>query len=248
MIRKKYEGIEWLEFELLQEFSNLSHGSFLRHGGVSQGAFASLNLTGSCGDDSKSVKENRRRLLSLFPGTSLVMGSQVHGGVVSDVGKKAPPLEGCDGLFTEKTNQALMIQHADCQAAIFYDPIHKRLANIHSGWRGSVQNIYKNTIELFKVKGSNPANILVCISPSLGPNFAEFVHFKKELPSFFHEFKGEKDLFNFWQASREQLKQLGVLASHIQVAEICTYENKEDYFSYRRDTVTGRNATIAVLL
>ena len=247
MIRKESKGIHWLEFELLQEFSNLSHGSFLRHGGVSKGAFSSLNLTASCGDDSASVQENRERLLHLFPGVKLIRSSQVHGDLVLDIGS-SPSLTGeCDGLFTEKPKQALLIQHADCQAAIFYDPIHHRLANVHSGWRGSVQNIYKKTIELFKAKGSNPADVLVCISPSLGPEFAEFIHFEKELPSFFHEFKGERSLFDFWQASKEQLKQQGILSSHIQMAEICTYKNKEDYFSYRRDKITGRNATVAAL-
>jgi hypothetical protein len=155
--------------------------------------------------------------------------------------------EACDGLITKEKHQALMIKHADCQAAIFYDPMQNILANVHSGWRGNVQNIYGVTIEAMKKMGSNPANILVCISPSLGPEQSEFVNFKTEFPPHFHEFQWKKNYFNLWEISRMQLKASGILPSHIECAEICTYENKADYFSYRREKITGRNATLAML-
>lgn len=248
MIRKKHQDIEWLEFDLLQDLPNIQHGVFLRHGGVSEGAFTSLNVGGSTGDDILSVEENRKRLSNLFSSKELVTGRQVHGVCIGKVEKgEFYPLE-CDGLITEERGRALMIQHADCQAAIFYDPIKNRLATIHSGWRGSVQNIYEKTISDLKALGSHPGDLLVCISPSLGPNASEFIHYEKELPLSFLEFRKEKCLFDFWEISRSQLVLAGVNPSHIEVAGICTYENKADFFSYRRDKITGRHATIAQLV
>ena len=110
-----------------------------------------------------------------------------------------------------------------------------------------MQNIYKKVVELFIAKGSKAEDLLVCISPSLGPKAAEFIHFKKELTPFFYDFRVEGNCFDFWEASKEQLKQEGVLPGHIQVAEVCTHTNVKDYFSYRKEKVTGRLATVAAL-
>ena len=248
MIRKKHQDIEWLEFELLQEFPGIRHGVFLSHGGVSSGAFASLNVGAFVGDDLLLVEENRRRIADLFFVKKLVTGKQVHGVHIGKVIKEeVEPLE-CDGLITEEKGKALMIQHADCQAAIFYDPIKNRLATIHCGWRGSVQNIYEKTVNTLVDLGSSPSDLLVCISPSLGPKASEFIHYEKELPSSFLEFRKEGCLFDFWEISRFQLVQAGVDPARIEIAGICTHENKESFFSYRRDKITGRHATIAQLL
>ncbi len=247
MIRKKNKDIEWLEFEQLQGISRLQHAIFLRHGGVSSKEFGSLNAGGSTGDNPLCVEENRARIISLFPSGHLISAKQVHGIHLQEVEASYSSEEGCDGLITKEKYKALMIKHADCQSTIFYDPIENILANIHCGWRGNVQNIYKRTIETLKKLGSKPANILVCISPSLGPNKSEFINFKEEFPSYFQDFQWKENYFNLWEVSRMQLVESGVLLSHIECAEICTYENEQDYFSYRRDKVTGRNASLAML-
>jgi hypothetical protein len=247
VIRKKQGEMQWLEFEQLQEFSNLKHAIFLCHGGVSLKPFQSLNAGGSTGDDPVHVEENRRRILSLFPSGELISANQAHTPNVHIVEGSYTSGEACDGLITKEKHKALMIKHADCQAAIFYDPVENILANVHSGWRGNVQNIYGSTIETMKKMGSNPANILVCISPSLGPNQSEFINFKTEFPAHFQEFQWKGNYFNLWEISQMQLKAAGIIPSHIECAEICTYENKEDYFSYRREKITGRNATLAML-
>jgi polyphenol oxidase len=246
MILKQNEQVQWLEFELLQEFPRLSHAVFLRQGGVSLGPFSSLNVSVDVGDDPAFVQENYRRIMQKFCGKQKVLGRQVHGAHIARIGPHLPEVA-CDGLITDVTEYALSISHADCQAAIFYDPVQHIVANVHCGWRGSVQNIYQNTVDCFVKQGSHPSDLHVCISPSLGPNRAEFIHFQKELPKQFLEFCWKDFLFDFWEISASQLKKAGVLPSHIQIAKICTYENKEDYFSYRRDKVTGRHATIVSL-
>ncbi len=248
MIRKKQGEIEWLEFELLQRYPSLRHAVFLRHGGVSEGPFSSLNISRSVGDNPSSVFENRTRICRVFGCSEFWMGHQVHGVSIQKACKGLFLLESCDGLFTQEKGRPLLIQHADCQAAIFYDPVNNMLANIHCGWRGSVQNIYQKTVDLFRLNGSHPSNILVCISPSLGPLASEFIHFKNELPEEFWAFRRQEVLFDFWQISAFQLEQAGILSSHIEIASICTHANQEDYFSYRRGRVTGRHATLAQLV
>ncbi len=247
MIRKKDKEIEWLEFEQLQGIPSLQHGIFLRHGGVSSEAFESLNVGGGTGDDHTCVEENRRRIMTFFSSGELISKKQVHGVNLKIVEEPHDSEEGYDGLITKEKHKTLIIKHADCQAAIIYDPIQNMLANIHCGWRGNVQNIYGHTVEMLKKMGSNPKDLLVCISPSLGPNHSEFVNFKTEFPEHFQEFQWKENYFNLWDISRMQLKAAGVLPSHIECAEICTYENNQDYFSYRRDKITGRNATLVML-
>ncbi len=247
MIRKRKQNLEWLEFELLQEVK-LRHAIFLRQGGCSEGPFASLNLGASVGDDLSLVRKNRQQVMDLFSWNQLTVGRQVHGVHIEQVGKDFSCTRDSDGLITEEKGQALTILHADCQAAIFYDKVHHRVANIHCGWKGNVQNIYQKTVDRFKALGSNPSDLLVCISPSLGPSKAEFIHFATEFPENFHEFLQKDYLFNLWDISHMQLKMAGVLSSHMEFANICTYENSEDFFSYRRDKTTGRHATVVELL
>ena len=141
-----------------------------------------------------------------------------------------------------------MIKHADCQAAIFYDPVHHAVSCVHAGWRGNVQNIYAHAIAFMAGKfHSQPADILVCISPSLGPHFSEFKNYKTEFPESFWPFQIRPNYFNLWEISRTQLQECGILPHHIEIASICTYANEQDFFSYRRDKVTGRNATVVAL-
>ena len=246
MLRKKSGSIECLEFEQLANIPSLIHGVFLKKGGESEGPFASLNFGGGTGDDPEKIARNREKVRSLFGCNELISGKQCHGVVVKSV-----PLgddEECDGLVTTQKSQALTIKHADCQAAIFYDPINKAIGNVHCGWRGNVGNIYSHAVDFMKKEiGSKPENLLVSISPSLGPCCAEFINYKTELPASFLDFQLKPTYFNLWEISRFQLQEKGVLPHHIEIAGICTCCNREHYFSYRRDKTTGRNATIVAL-
>lgn len=247
MLRRKDQGVEWLEFELLADEPGFKHAIFLRHGGCSESPFDSLNAGGGSGDHAHAIAKNREKIARLMGVKTLISTNQVHGAEIGLV-TAAPFAETCDALVTQEKAMGLMIKHADCQAAIVYDPIKQVVANIHSGWRGSVQNIYAKTIDFLKrTAGSKPENLLVGISPSLGPECAEFIHFRKELPESFWQFQVRPNYFDFWAISRAQLHEAGVLPHHIQVAELCTFKEKSDFFSYRRDKVTGRHATVAFL-
>jgi hypothetical protein len=245
MIRKKKDGVEWLEFELLADIPWISHGVFLKHGGVSEGPYASLNAGMTSGDDARLVQRNREKIRAIIS-APLIMGKIHHKTNIGCIPFDNPNLlEDCDGMVTKQKHLGLMITHADCQAALFVDPKQKVVANIHCGWRGNVQNIYAIAIDYLKKKmGCHPENLLVGISPSLGPEASEFKNYEVEIPQELWEFQYKPTYFNLWEMSRMQLEKAGILPHHIQIAGLCTHSCPEDYFSYRREKLSGRNATV----
>lgn len=245
MLKHKINDLEWLEFALFADCPNIKHRLYLKHGGVSQTDYSTLNVSFRCGDQPEAVKTNR--VLSGID--SYVGGYHVHGATVAEVtSNNIKEIPSCDALMTNAPGIGLLTTHADCQTALFYDPINHAIANVHCGWRGNVQNIYAQTIQAMQKRyGSKPKNILVGVGPSLGPEHAEFIHYKTELPESFWEFRVRDNHFNLWEVARMQLRNAGVAENHIEIARICTYSNKDDFFSYRRDKKCGRHATVIEL-
>lgn len=251
MLRKQHGAIEWLEFDQFQDFKRLSHRLYLRHGGVSVGNYGTLNFSFKGGDNDTHVEQNYNLIKELSPKSNkIVRAAQCHSARLAKVTDSSPEVEfSCDGLYTLAQQAMLMILHADCQAAIFYDPIRHVLANIHCGWRGNVQNIYREAIFALKRDfGTKPEDLLVSISPSLGPEQAEFTNYRTELPEEFWQFQVKPYYFDLWAISRWQLEKEGILPHHIEIAQICTKSNPSDYFSYRNVKQSGRHATCAMLL
>lgn len=250
MQRKARDGVTWLEFDLLADQPRVKHGVFLRHGGQSTNpAFATLNLGDNVGDEPIIVAKNRKIACDHLGLERYVSGRQCHGVAIQEVKQKNETLQECDILATAEPDVGLLIAHADCQAAIIYDPVEHVVVNVHAGWRGSVQNIYAKAIAFMQTTyGSLPANLLVCIGPSLGPSDAQFVNYEKELPKAFWKYQVKPFYFDFWAISRMQLLQCGVLSHHIEIARINTFSNEQDYFSYRRQNITGRHGTIVALV
>lgn len=249
MIRRERDGVAWLQFELLSNEKDVVHGVFLRSGGVSSGSFDSLNMSVYVGDKPEHVKANMQKAKEILNIGHIQKGKLVHGDKVGKIVQKNKAPNGeQDALITACRDVGIMITHADCQAAIFYDPINKVIANVHAGWRGSVLNIYEKTIDEMKQHyGTKPEDLLVCLSPSLGPEDAQFLNYKTELPEHFWEYQHKPLYFDFWAITKAQLKKCGVLDHHIEVAGISTL-SCQDFFSYRRDKVTGRNGTVIALV
>lgn len=245
MIWKEKNGVEWLEYEILQD-TKLKHAVFLKKGGVSVGCYESLNVGDAVGDLESAVAANKNKIKECMGVEGLVFANQVHGNAVTIVSGPLTP-HVVDGLATNRKNIGLAIRHADCQATIFYDPIHHVVANVHAGWRGNVDNIYQKAVDLMKKEfHTKPADLLVCISPSLGPNHAEFIHYQKEFPESFWSYEHRTNHFDLWEIAKDQLLSLGILPNHIEIARMCTFANNQ-FFSYRRDRITGRHATVVSL-
>lgn len=254
MQRQKSQDIEWLEFNLLNDIPKLKHAVFLRQGGYSEKPYEGLNTGFHVGDKETHVRKNieqiKTQLKNEVPNWNhLVWGKVNHGKSLAIVNSQSPEeIIDVDGLLTNVPGVSLMMKHADCQVAIFYDTQHHAIANIHAGWRSSVANIYGEAVQYMKQAfGSHPSELLVCISPSLGPDEAEFIHFRTDLPEEFWHFQVRPTYFDFWSISEFQLQNAGVLPHHIEIARLSTYSNPLDFYSHRRDKVTGRHATCITL-
>jgi len=231
------------------------YGLFNRYGGVSGGAFQSLNVGLGVGDSEAAVLANRQLVRAHLGADYLLSARQVHGDRVYLLQEEPTTdleVDGYDALITRQTGVGLVIQHADCQAVLLYDPVQQAIGAVHSGWRGSVVNLIGTTIAaMTKMFATDPADLQVIISPSLGPCCAEFVNYAEELPPSFMEFMDDRKHFNFWEISKQQLLACGVDESSIVLPKVCT-SCSTDYFSYRRacreGTVTGRNCSVIVLL
>lgn len=255
MQRHKDDSLEWLEFDLLSDIPKLKHAVYLRHGGVSKNPYSSLNTSFLVDDDEKAVRQNIHKIKDhvrsdIPQWQNLVWARANHKKSIAFVNASSPEeVLNFDGLITSTPGVTLMMKHADCQIAIFYDTKNHVIANIHSGWRGSVLNIYGETVQSLKnTFETNPAEVLVCISPSLGPDEAEFIHFRTEIPEELWPFQPRPTFFDFWSISEHQLQAAGILPHHIEVARLSTFSNAYDFFSHRRDKVTGRHATCITLL
>ena len=246
--------IKIYEFKLFNNHTHIVHGIFTREGGTSTGAFNSLNIGVNSGDEPLAIANNRKLIIRKMGMKPLVFLNQMHGSDIkvlkkddNDLSESFEPGKEtytADGIVTDMKNVFLVIQVADCQAVMLHDPEKKVIANVHSGWRGSIKNIIGNCVDKMVLEfGCRPENIIAGISPSLGPCCSEFVNYKEEIPKSLWKYKiKDKNYFNFWEMSCDQLMDKGVKKEHIENMEICTKCNTDIFYSYREDNRTGRFA------
>ena len=250
-------GTTFLQFPHLARFDGLWHGIFTRHGGDSREPYHSLNVGLGIGDTPAAVGINRRRIQQLSEAPELVFANQVHGRQVlvltegqSRFGPRpAVPSPGAaltgDALVTDEPGRYLVIQVADCQPVLLYDPVRRVAANVHCGWRGSIQNIVGRTIGTLQSRfGCRPGDIRAGIGPSLGPCCAEFVHYRTEIPEAYWCYRVGPCHFDFWAMTGDQLRAAGVAKRNILTSRICTRCHPDDFFSYRGEKKTGRFAAV----
>lgn len=262
------------------------HAVFSREGGVSIKPYNSLNVRFGIGDRHENVVENRRRICDALglECDRLVSANQTHGknvAVVECEQQKSggqskthtleelrtskvensnayglAEIEDADALVTSEKGVGLMIQVADCQAILMFDPVKGVAAVVHAGWKGLAQNVSGAAIEVMREKfGVDPANILVGVAPSLGPCCAFFSNPEKELPSTFHKFIDARKRVDLWSFSIEQLQKNGIRPGNIELARVCTQcGNGKDisgphkFFSFRGEHgITGRFGVVIAL-
>jgi polyphenol oxidase len=255
-MRQEHDGLTFYQFTMLQTVPGLRHGVFTRLGGESSGELGALNLSFSVGDRVERVAGNREKVREMLELPSLTSLRQVHGTtavVVSNgLGRdstRSPETESGDILLTDQPGLGLMIKQADCQSVILYDPQHRAVTNLHCGWRGNVRGVIAEGIRKMQaVYGTDPAGLLAAVGPSLGPCCAEFINYKEELPPEAWQYQVRPFYFDLWQWSRDQLQGAGVRGENIALAGICTACNTEEFYSYRKEKVTGRFGTVVGLV
>jgi YfiH family protein len=251
--RQNGSGASYYRFENLAAFCEIDHGIFTRRYGYSPPPFDSLNVSLGTGDAETNVVRNRDLVHRSMAGRGFVYIRQVHGDKVAVLkGEGAAPGKTAasaaitaDALVTDLPGKYLVIQVADCQAVLLYDPVRRVVANVHCGWRGSLLNIIGRTLlEMSREFDCRPEHIQAGIGPSLGPCCAEFVNFQMEIPADFWGYKDARDHFDFWAVSCDQMKRAGVAAENIDVSRICTRCRTDEFYSYRAEKTTGRFAAV----
>lgn len=257
LVNFQRNGVIGLQFPHLLEFSEIGHAVFTRSGGFSRAPFRSLNTSFGVGDNPDRVAANRNKIQTSLAAPEMMFSRQVHGvrvlvlagpqkGPSKSEGDVAPA---GDAMITDLPGKFLVIQVADCQAVMLYDPVRRVVANIHSGWRGSIQNVIgRSIVKMTEIFGTKARDLVAGIGPSLGPCCAEFVHYRREIPPDFWSYRLADDHFDFWAISRDQLRDAGVACENIFNGRLCTRCRPDLFFSYRGEGVTGRFAAVVGLL
>jgi len=251
MIFKQQNEAGLFQFQILNRFPEVVHGVFTRNGGCSKDPYTGLNVGYGVGDDKNAVRRNREMIAQCMNGHDLVFTNQVHGINIRVLSNNSglEPEHPADALITPLSGKNLVIQTADCQALLIYDPLLRVIANVHSGWRGSVNNIIGNTISVMGTSfDCKPENMVVGIGPSLGPCCSEFINYESEIPEKYWKYMDDSRHFNFWAISVDQLIETGIQPGNIMLSQICTRCNSNTFFSYRKNRITGRFATVIGLL
>jgi YfiH family protein len=226
-----------------------------REGGVSSSPYDSLNLGTHVGDLPEAVLQNRQILKSALelPSEPLWL-EQVHGIEVID-GYCAPACK-ADASYTSKPGVVCTVMTADCLPVFVADKKGNEVAVVHAGWKGLLQGIIEASVKKFS---ASPDNVCVWLGPAIGPdNFevgrdvlqafmdeaADNVMEREAVQRAFRrrENRPEKYLADIYQLARIRLHRVGV--KNISGGEFCTVENREMFYSYRRDGVTGRMASL----
>lgn len=217
-------------------------GFTCRAGGVSQGPYASLNLGIHVGDDPQAVMENRVRLtataaLALPPRWLM----QVHGHQVVSADQVISDKTQADAVWTDQPGVVCAVLVADCVPILLAADNGGCVAAVHAGWRGLVAGVIEQTIAALPVSAPQlHAWIGPCIGKAayeVGPEVWQAVEGNSAAsPSV----SSEKRHLDLALAAARRLQQAGV--DQVQQAQACTASNPQQFFSYRRDGVTGRSA------
>lgn len=251
---KEKNGVVWLEFPALASTKMVCHGFSTRLGGVSEGKFATMNFTFTRGDNPKHVRENYRRMARALQvdDRKMVLSWQTHTTNVrpvteKDAGKgieRERDYQDVDGLVTNVPGITLVTFFADCVPLYILDPVHKAIGLSHSGWRGTVNRMGRETLQVMEREyGTKPQDVIAAIGPSICQDCFEVGEevteafgkaFKNEdLPSLYYRKENGKFQLDLWRANEIIFQEAGVRRENIHTTDICTHCNPQLLFSHR---------------
>ncbi len=224
-----------------------------RHGGVSSGPFASLNLGALTADDAANVAENRRRAVAGGggDGATATMAWQVHGTDIREVTDRAAsgrflqpgaePFPKSDGLVTSSRGRTLTLLTADCLPVAIAAADGSRLALLHAGWRGIEAGVIEAGVAAVGTEA------VAAIGPGAGPCCYEVGEdVAGPLARRFGDDVVRDGRADLWLCAERALRTSGI--EQVSVAGECTICTDDRYFSHRRDHgVTGRQGVVGLL-
>ena len=224
---------------------NVRAVSTTRRGGRSKGRYDSLNLAEHVGDDPSAVEANRQLLGNRIPVAPAWL-KQVHGVRCVDVDAAEAGVE-ADASFSRIAVRACAVLTADCLPVLLCDKAGTVVAAAHAGWRGLAAGVIEATVAAMQTPG---AHLVAWLGPAIGPEAFEvgaevraaFVQDDPDAATAFIPFGKDKWLCDLYVLARRRLVRLGV--ERVSGGRYCTHTERERFFSYRRDGVTGRMATL----
>ena len=226
--------------------------SSTRRGGFSKGRYAEFNINNYCGDNSDDISMNRKALCMLLgiADDRLVMPHQVHRTSMARIDntflalsteERQQQVEGFDAIMTNVNRVCIGVSTADCIPILVYDEEHRAVCAIHAGWRGTVARIAQKSIAaMTEAYGSCPERLKAQIGPGIGLDSFEVGN---EVYEAFEEAgfdmtsisrKEEKWHIDLPRCNRQQLMTAGIPPQSISVADTCTVQHADRYFSARK--------------
>lgn len=234
--------------------------STTRYGGNSVGLYRGLNLGDHVGDDADVVAQNRAVLAQRLPeGATIQWLQQTHSTKVIEA-KNPTQIPQADASFSTTRNQFCCVMTADCLPLLLCNTQGTQVAAVHAGWRGLCDGIIEQAVARF----NQPAEqLLAWMGPAIGPSCFEvgaevrqqFIDCDPQAQFAFTpvasantdaRFADAKYLANIYQLAQQRLQSVGV--SNIYGGQHCTVSDPSRFYSYRRNGVTGRQATLIGLL
>ena len=225
--------------------ANIHAATTLRTGGVSLGAFSSLNPAAHVSDDNERVRQNRQiiRAMLNLPAEPIWL-EQIHSNRAVKAVKTAS-LGQADASYTNESGVVCAVMTADCLPLLICSTDGAQIAAIHAGWRGLLAGVITNTVVAMQQQ-----DFLVWLGPAIGPDCFEVgpevrEDFLEKSASFNDAFKRQgngKWLADIYQLARIELAALGIV--NVYGGTHCTFTEHEYFYSYRRESQTGRMATL----
>lgn len=217
-----------------------------RKGGVSQGAYSSLNLADHVDDNPEHVKKNRQIVSESLNIREPVWLKQVHGISVADASTARHQAE-ADAIFSNQTDSVCAVLTADCLPLLFCNQQATKVAAAHAGWRGLANGVIESTVDALQ---ENPENLMVWLGPAIGPSCFEvgvdvvdaFVSQDADASRAFLKTDAKHYLADIYQLARLRLKRLGI--EKVYGGGLCTFSDDERFYSYRKNKVSGRMASM----
>jgi polyphenol oxidase len=214
-----------------------------RHGGVSAGEYASLNLGTRGGDDPRNVASNRRVVRDHLPSMPRWM-AQVHGTAVCDLDAIGDlDVATADVAVTGKPGTVGVVLTADCMPLFLSDRAGTRVGVAHAGWRGMAAGVIENAVAAL---GVEPREVIAWMGPAIGPTAFEvgpevreaFLAADPQAQRAFEPHAAAKFMADLYALARQRLARAGVQEVH--GGGFCTYREPQRFFSYRRVPASGR--------
>lgn len=251
---RENNGVAFLEYHALNQFSWLKNAFSTRLGGVSTQHYSSMNLSFTQGDNKENVLENFKRFGDAIGVLTeqMVYSHQTHTNHVMRVTKehlgmgilRERSFSDIDGLVTNEAGVCLVTSYADCVPLYFVDPVHRAIGLSHSGWRGTVSDICQQTVQLMEREfGTKPTDLTACIGPSICMDCYEVSadvalqfankYSKEECQDILLMKSNEKYQLNLHMANYYNMVHAGILPGNISLPDVCTCCNPQILHSHR---------------